>query len=325
MTQRIKIGIIGTGKHGSRYVHHLINDLGGYYELTAISRRSKIGAEQAEQWHTKWYHDWRDLVADKQVDGVIAVTPPNQNYDIAAVCAEKKKPLLIEKPLATDYPTAKKMVALFDANKTGLTVGQTLRYNSVMCALKENFSTMGRLYSLIANQRLEPSSHPWLENPQVAGGGVIFHTAVHIFDGLRFITGLEPVRIRGSVRSVYNPNLEDLLVAEMEFEGGALAIIDTSKVGPARSGRYEFVCENGLLQGDQVHGILQRVEKNQIQKLEVSPPGPAILPLLRDWHSYLSGEGGNPISGGEGLAAVKICHACRLSVETGNWVALDQL
>ncbi len=35
----MRIGIIGTGKHGSRYANHIVNDIDGL-ELTAISRRS---------------------------------------------------------------------------------------------------------------------------------------------------------------------------------------------------------------------------------------------------------------------------------------------
>ena len=41
------VGVIGTGKHGSRYARHIINDVDGL-ALTAISRRSEVGRQQAE-------------------------------------------------------------------------------------------------------------------------------------------------------------------------------------------------------------------------------------------------------------------------------------
>lgn len=325
MDDKIRVGIIGAGKHGSRYANHIVKDLGGCFELTGISRRSPRGQEQADQWSTRCFHDWRELVSSDRVDAVIAVTTPNLNRDIALSCADAKKPLLLEKPLTTDYGTGVEIVERFEKEQLGLTVGQTLRYNSVILALREQFSSMGRLYSFFASQRLEPSTLPWLEDPGIAGGGVIFHTAVHMFDALRFITGCEFQRIRGSVRSVFNPNLEDLLIADVELDCGALGFMDTSKVAAARAGRYEFVCENGQLQGDQIHGLLQRIEQSRIEDLAVAPPGPAILPLLEDWYRFLTGNGENPIPGKEGLAAVKICHACRMSVASGNWVALDRL
>lgn len=320
---KIRVGIIGTGKHGSRYANHIVEDLGHCFHLVGISRRSAAAKEQAKAWNTKLYKDWRDLVSSDQVDAVICVTPPNLNPEIARFCAEKKKPLLIEKPLTTDFLAARELVELFERLSLPLTVCQTLRYNSVILALRENFSTMGKLFSLCATHRLEPSSLPWLEQPEIAGGGVIFHTAVHLFDALRFITGEEIVKIRATARNIYNPQLEDLLVAEVMLSSGAIGIVDTSKISPARACRYEFVCENGQLQGDQVHGILQKIEGSKISNLPVEPPGPALLPLLKDWYAYLHGKGKNPVPGTEGLAAVKICHACRESLVTDQWVDIE--
>ena len=320
MNETIRVGIIGTGKHGSRYAGHIVNDLKECFQLAAISRRSPAAKEQAETWQTTWYPDWHELVASKDVDAVIAVTTPNLNVEIARFCAAQQKPLLLEKPLATDYPLAKEIVALFQNNALKLTVAQTLRYNSVILALRQNFQQMGRLYSFSASHRLEPSSLSWLEEPAVAGGGVIFHTAVHLFDALRFIAADEVVKIRAVTQNVFNPQLEDLMIAELVFASGALGIIDSSKVSPSRVGKYEFVCEKGQLHGDQIHGYVQKIVASKVTDIPVSPPGPALLPLLADWYAYLVDKGDNPIPAEEGLAAVKICHACRDSASSGQWI-----
>jgi predicted dehydrogenase len=235
------------------------------------------------------------------------------------------KPLLLEKPLTTDFPAGQNLVTLFDRAGVPLTVAQTLRYNSVIGALRQNLPQLGRLFSFAACQRLEPSTMGWLEQPEIAGGGVIFHTAVHLFDALRFITGEEIVKIRATAGNIYNSQLEDVLVAEVILGNGCLGIIDASKVSPARAGRYEFVGENGQLHGDQIHGILEKIEGVKVTSLPVTPPGPTLLPLLKDWHALLIGAGNNPIPGEVGLAAVKVCHACRKSVETGRWVALEEV
>ena len=94
----IRVGIIGTGIHGSRYANHIVNDVDGL-ELAAISRRSSEGKDQAVQWNCRWFEDWQDLVANSQVDAVIGVVPPALNLAIARRCAEYGKPLLLEKPL----------------------------------------------------------------------------------------------------------------------------------------------------------------------------------------------------------------------------------
>lgn len=325
MKKQVRVGIIGVGKHGSRYARHLVNDLPDLFRLTGISRRGNAGKEQAAEWKCSYFQDWRELVVSDSVDAVISVTTPNLNPAIAALCAESGKPLLIEKPLATDYHTGKGMVELCAGKDVPLTVAQTLRYNNVICGLRTELPAFGKLFSFSACQRLEPSTLSWLENPDIAGSGVIFHTAVHMFDAIRFITGREVRRLRATAQMVLNPRLEDLLVAEILLDDNAPGILDASKVSPARAGRYEFVCEGGILQGDQIYSTLQAIRGAEVRDLKLAPPQPAILPLLKDWHLFLIGKGDNPIPAEEGLAAVKICHACRLAVSTGLWVDLADL
>ena len=325
MGKRFRVGIIGTGKHGSRYAEHIVRDLKTSFELVAISRRSDIGRKQAEEWNCLHFTDWRELVAYPDVEIVISATTPNLNLEIAQDCVQSAKPLLLEKPIATDFYQAKEIVERFAASSLPLTIGQTLRYNSVIRALRNRIAGLGQLYFFSASQRLEPSTLAWLENPKVAGGGVIFHTGVHLFDALRYITGEEIEAIRATSRRVHNRGLEDLVAGEIRLRSGVIGVFDTSKVSPSRISRYEFVCEHGQLLGDQVHGSLDQVVAMECTKLMVEPPGPTILTLLTDWASFLVGEGVNPVPPEAGLAAVKVCHGCRESVVQGGWFSLDDL
>lgn len=325
MRKKIRVGLIGTGKHGSRYARHIIEDIHDRFELTAVSRRSAEGRAQAETWGAAYFSDWRELVASPRVDAVIVAATPNLNEEIGRHCVASRKPLLLEKPLATDLQQGKRLVGMFEEADLPFTIAQTLRYNSVIIALRDHLPSFGRLYSLFACQRLEISTLPWLAQPEVAGGGVIFHTAVHLFDALRFITGEEVVKIRAVARKIFNPRLEDAIVAEILLGNGALGIVDASKVGPARSGRYELVCEKGQLHGDQIHGILERIDGSRVTSLPLPPPVSTLVPLLRDWALFLAGKGTNPVPAREGLAAVTICHAARKSVLSGNWIEIDSL
>lgn len=318
-----RIGIIGTGKHGSRYANHIVRDLKPYATLSAICRRtSASGQEQARHWRSRYYADWQHLIASPDVDAVISVTTPNLNASIASHCLQHGKPLLIEKPLAASQAEAQEIVASFAQANLPLSVGQTLRYNPIILGLKHELAKTGRLYSFCATHQLEPSTLPWLSNPEQAGGGVIFHTAVHVFDALRFITNQEVIRVRASAFQVHNPRLEDLFSAQIEMTNGLRGVVLAGKVGAARAGRYEFMGEEGQLQGDQVHGQLELVKGMTITPLPHQAAAPAILPLLHDWLAFLSGKQENPIPGEEGLAAVRICDACRQSATTDTWVNL---
>ncbi len=317
----LNIGIIGTGKHGSRYANHVVNDMPAM-RLAAISRRSEEGEEQAGRWNCTWHKNWQDLVRDPEVDAVISVLPPYYNPAVAAECCAFKKPLLMEKPLAITYADAKQITRRCEATGTPLTVAQTLRYNSVIQGLKHNFNMLGKCFSFSLNQRLEPSTLSWLEDPELAGAGVILHTAVHLFDALRFITGYEIRRVRALSRKIYNPNLEDIVLIQVECSNGVCGQLDTSKITPARTGRFEFVGEHGILWGDQIYGKLSWLEGTRETKLTCSPPGPTIVTLLDEWYNFLTGNHSNPVSGKEGAVAVQACEACLRSVQSGNWEEL---
>lgn len=245
------------------------------------------------------------------------------NLAIARSCAAAGKPLLLEKPLADTAAAAAAIVALSDSGKLVLTTGQTLRYNQVIQAFKQQLPDMGTLHSFSANQRLEPSTLSWHEQPELAGAGVSFHTAVHVVDALRFITGLEIKRVMAVTRKHCNAVLEDLLMVLLEMENSVVGTVDCSKVSRARSGRFEFVCSRGLLTGDQVHNTCMRTVGMENTVVDCGAPVGTIIPLLRDWQRFLAGQGGNPIQGLDGLLAVQVCDACLQSAASGDWVSVD--
>ena len=313
------VGIIGTGRHGSRYAQHIINDIEGL-ELRAIARRSEEGEEQAASWGAVWHQDWHDLIADPSVEAVISVVPPYLNHVIAEACAQVRKPLLMEKPLAMNSGKAAEIVAVMKAGHVPLTVGQTLRYNPVIRGLKTRIAEMGRLYSCTANQRLEPSPLAWHDDWETAGAGVMIHTAVHVFDALHFITGLKVKRVMAATFRCHSRNLEDLVTVLFKMEGGVAGTVDVSKVGHARSGRYEFICQQGQLHGEQIHLSMDTVSAGTLQRVERFFPENTILPFLQDWEGFLDGRNPNPVSGEDGLYAVKVCDACLQSAGEERWV-----
>ena len=315
----MKIGLVGTGRHGSRYANHIVNDFEDV-QLAGISRRSEKGREQARDWQTSLHQNYRELIESDQVEAVIAAVPPVLNMEIARFCARHNKPLLVEKPLATNSEDGEKIVALMRDAGVPLTVGQTLRYNPVIKKLREELPRQGRLFTVYANQRLEPSDLQWLENPVQAGGGITFHIAVHVFDALHFITGLKVIRVSAMCRICRTKNLEDMALIHVEMEKGVAGIVDVSKLSSSRSGRYEFICDNAQLHGDQIHGYVDKIAAAQESRIGSYRPEPTIPPLLADWFAFLKGEGENPVSGEDGLYAIRVSEASRESSEDSRWV-----
>ena len=108
----------------------------------------------------------------------------------------------------------------------------------------------------------------------------------------------------------------------LEMEGGLVGTVDASKVGPARIGRFEFVGENGQLQGDQVHNFVEFVKGTTVSSFPLDPPAATLIPLLCRWRDFLLGRGENPVPGTDGAAAVAIATACLRSAKSDVWVSL---
>ena len=315
----IRVGLIGTGKHGSRYAQHIINDC-SYLHLSAISRQSKEGKCQADVWGARWFSDWTKLIESDCVDAVICVVPPVLNLAIARKCREYNKPLLVEKPLAGCLSDGKEIVRMSEDGSLRLTVGQTLRYNPVISTLKSECSRRGQLITVYANQRLEPSGLSWLDDPEKAGAGITFHTAVHVFDALHYITGAKIVRISAICRFARMSYCEDIVHAMFEMENEISGVVDFSKISQARSGRYEFVFEHSQLHGDQIHGTVSSLVDNRETMMAQFDPIPTIVPLLEDWHTFLIDQGPNPVDPKDGLYAISVSDGCLRSSAGSCWV-----
>lgn len=317
-TQDLRVGVIGAGKHGSRYARHVCNDVDGL-RLVAISRRSDEGGLLAAQLGCRWYAQWRELVAAPDVDCIVAALPPTLNREVAQACAEAGKPLLLEKPMAVSVDEAQAIRDIFAAGKLPLTIGQTLRYNVIIKALRAHLPLVGELYGLAANQRLEPATLAWLDQPAQAGAGVSFHAAVHVFDAIHYITGRTIARVMARSRCLHSTHLEDHLVVLVELDNGVLGVVDCSKIGPARSGRFELIGASGQLHGDQVHHLLECIQGAERSPLACATPVSTIVPLLQDWCRFLKGERENPIPPEVGLEAVRVCEACLRSAAKRGW------
>ncbi|MBM9537201.1 Gfo/Idh/MocA family protein [Desulfobulbus alkaliphilus] len=317
-TKTWRVGVIGTGKHGSRYAHHIIEDVEGL-SLAAISRRSQQGQEQARQWGCRWLADWRQLILEPEVDAVVATLPPGLNREVAAACAQAGKPLLLEKPMAVSVRDAEAICEDFLRMKVPLTIGQTLRYNRVVGILRDCLGRIGPLYGFSANQRLEPATLSWLDEPSLAGAGVSLQTAVHVFDALRFMTGQEIIRVLARTQRRHAQQLEDQLIVLVELENGVIGTVDCSKVGTARSGRFEFIGGLGQLHGDQVHHCCTLIHGQDRIVLDPREPVSTIVPLLTQWLGFLRGEMVNPVAGEEGVAAVRVAEACLRSAARERW------
>lgn len=319
-----RIGLIGLGKHGARYAHHVREEPD--LELTAIARRDagKLAAA-AKDLGARPYADYRELIRGGAVDAVIAVVPSVLHPEIVAAAAEAGIPLLLEKPAAPSLAAGRVMLDALRARPTPVMVAQTLRYNAVVRALAAARADIGRIHSLAFTQRFEPSRLGWIDDPS-QGGGIILQTGVHAFDLMRVLTGLTPESVTCQTHMVHTRRTEDNFVATIGLDGGAaLATVSCARTSQARNGHIEISGEYATLIGDHVLHRAYRVVGTKMEALPVGDPIPTVREVLRDFVDSLRAGRPLPITVVDGLRAVAVADACYAAARSGQVAAVQTI
>lgn len=306
----LRIGLIGTGKHGVRYARHIVRDL-PELRLVAIARRdAQAGRTQAAEYGCRAYCDYRELIAAPDVDAVVVVVPPTLHLEIVEAAAAERKPVLLEKPAATSVETGRRMLSVARQAGIPIMVAQTLRYNGVVSVLREARSRLGSIHALRIAQYLEPSRPGWIDDPAISGGGVMLHTGVHSFDLVRVLSGLEAERVSCEMSSVDTVHTEDNFSAVLRMAGGTIASIAASRATASRGGAIELVGESGRLIGDHALNFVRIVEGTTSTALAAPPPVSTVLAVLKDFVAALRRGDPMPIPLEEGLRAVALAASC---------------
>jgi predicted dehydrogenase len=320
----IRFGLIGLGIHGQRYARHIMQDINGA-ELYAVCRQDPAQGEAFARAHNvRYYREYLDLLSDPQVDAVVVVTPPALHERICTTAVLAGKPVLVEKPLAHNTREGLNIVEAVARSGTVLMVSQTLRFNSVVRTLEHHLDELGPIHTISINQRLEPSEREWSDNFAAAGGGVILHTGVHIFDLVRFFSGDEVRRVYCETDRIMYEELEDSFVATLRLRKSKIrCVVDAARYTEGRSGRIELVGERGQLVGDHVHGYGLLIRGRQPVPLDVPAAVNTVEESLKAFVQTLLHDEEPPISAVDGLLTLEIAEACYHSASSGASVELE--
>ncbi len=323
---RLGIGLVGVGKHGRRYAQHICHDLPDL-RLVGLARRTlDLARQQASEFGCRAYTEYRELLAAPDVDAVVVVVPPTLHAEIVEAAAAERRPVLLEKPAATNLTDGRRMLRAVRAAGIPVMVAQTLRYNGVVRLLLEARTRVGRIHALRIAQRFEPSRPGWIDDPAVAGGGITLHTGVHSFDLLRVLSGLEVDRVSCEMAAVGTERTEDNFSAVARLGGGrVLGCVSGSRATASRSGPIEIAGEQGQLIADHVLSTAYVVHGSSATALSVPPASPTVREVLRDFAAAVRTGAPVPIPLEEGLRAVAIVDACYQAARTGQAAAVAQL
>ena len=314
----LKIGLIGAGRHGSRYIHHLLHDL-PEASLVALGRK-RIG-EGLPSLSTKdipIYGDYRALIADPRVEAIVVVTPPSLSHEICLEAVKAGKPMLIEKALAPTGDEARAMVRAAEGAGVMLMTAQTMRFDSTILSLKDHLPEIGRLRYATFTSRIETKASAQVQAPIAGQRGALLEIGVHLLDLVPFLTGETVVNVRCELDQLQTIGPETMAIVQAQTTSGLRCVMDIARVSAGRVARTEWVGTHGQLAADWCHHRVSAVIGDRAPQEWVVQPQQTILATLRAFVHAVETKTPPPITGRDGWRAVEVADACYRSAEQGG-------
>lgn len=248
-----KIGIIGAGNIAS--VHMECYQKNPNVKIEAIC---DINPDRLQEFGDKYgiekrFSSVEEMLANCQLDAA-DVCVWNCNHAKCAIAAlNAGLHVLCEKPMAYNASQAEEMAAAAKKNNKLLMIGFVMRFSDESKITKD-FIDKGYFgdiyYSKATYLRRHGNPGGWFSNKELSGGGPVIDLGVHVIDHTRFLMGNpKPVSVYAATfeqlgnrkhlktnvdwiprdASPNDPcNVEDLAIAMIRYENGAVTLLETS-------------------------------------------------------------------------------------------------
>ncbi len=220
----------------------------GVYDFS--SERAK---EFADKYDCKAYETQEKLLADSAVEIVNICTPSGLHYKQIVACAEAKKNVIVEKPMAITREQIEEVVKAVEENGVKLEVISQLRFTYAIRTLKKAIDEgrLGKIY--IADYKMKYYRSPeyyagsnWRGTWSMDGGGALMNQGIHGIDLIQYIMG--------GIKSVYADcktigrkiEVEDTANVLVEYNSGAVGVIECTVLAkPGYERKIEIHAEKG--------------------------------------------------------------------------------
>ena len=246
-------GIIGCGMIANFHAKALADTPDA--ELVACCDRSPERAKAFGEEHSiPYYESVEAMVADPKVDAVTIGTPSGAHLEPALAAAAAGKHVVVEKPLEVTLDRCDQIIQACDAAGVKLSVTFQSRFHKSSQLIKQAVDdkrfgtvTMGDAYVKWYRTQEYYDSGAWRGTWKLDGGGALMNQAIHTVDLLTWMMG--PVtEITAAVGTLAHERIEveDVAVATVKFENGALGVIEASTAAyPGSLKRIEISGSHG--------------------------------------------------------------------------------
>ena len=192
MKSPLKVGVIGVGMWGRVHIQSVRED--GRADVAWVCSRTAetVGAVREEFDIHRGTQDYRDVLADPEVDAIIISTPPHTHADIFVDALRAGKHVLLEKPMGTTREQVERIVAEAERHPKLVVLEASARFSRLgvkYVFVKELIASgkLGRVY-FVHHRELKPTTYleynpkaRWAVSRATAGGGPLLDWGTYDF------------------------------------------------------------------------------------------------------------------------------------------------
>jgi UDP-N-acetyl-2-amino-2-deoxyglucuronate dehydrogenase len=339
--RRIRFALVGCGRISSSHLQ-AINQHKDRAELVAVcdvDPRALHDAQRASD--AKGYTGLTRLLDESDIDIVALCTPSGLHPEQTIQVAQAHRHVMTEKPMATRWQDAKRMVMACDSAGVRLFVVKQNRRNPTLQLLKRAFERkrFGRIYMVNVNVFWSrPQSY--YDSAKWRGtwefdGGAFMNQASHYIDLLDWLVGpVESVQAYTATLA-RDIQVEDTGVLCVRWRSGALGSVNVTMLTYPKNleGSITIIGEKGTARVGGVavneiqHWEFQDPDEDDDKLLDASYQTTSVYgfghPLYYDnVVKVLRGEAEPETDGREGLRSLEVLIAAYLSARDGRRVSL---
>lgn len=251
--ENINIAVIGTGLIGDTHIGAIAQVDGLKVKTVCDVVRDK--AEQAAAKHGigEFSDDLEKVLSDSSIDAVVVAVPNRFHREVAIAVAEAGKHMLLEKPVAHDFASAREVLDACAAAGKIVRVGHNERCSDASMLAREIVASgaLGDVHSF-----RNVFSHSWKVvsiddyrwNLEISGGATMMDITSHSVDLVRYLIGGDYASIASSLRHSAMPKAVDdnvHLLAEMSH--GASGTFSSDRFSPTHHFTTELYGTEGSL------------------------------------------------------------------------------
>ena len=342
MTDALNIALIGCGRVASHHARS-INDLTNMVRLVAVcdlveSRSNNLAKGHNVVGYTNYFEM---LEKHPEIDVVSIITPSGMHYEHATDIIDiYKKHVVIEKPMVMNLEQGEELKNKAKINGVQVFPVFQYRFNKAVQKIRATRKSkeLGEVFlSTVRTRWCRPQRYydrdPW-RGIYSHDGGALTNQGVHHLDLLRYLSG-EVKKVNAQKKTFgVDVEIEDTVVANIEFESGALGIIEITTA--ARPDDFESSIS---VLGDKGIAIVGGWATNELITFSPDPEEEKLnSEVFPDVYGYghkqiyvgvfeaINNNEKPAVEYDDAMNTIKLLHSIYRSAEIGDWIQVaDEL